>query len=1107
VYLMEPLGVPTWPPVVDQLQQGSATSLSSSTAASEDVIVTPGHSRLSACSPNSAARLAVVHASLQSSFTAALSDDSKVVPPPTDGRAAEALQERISRLISENASIINTPMAEAPRAKRVLRQSSDSTASSAAKPSAGRALLRTRSLTPCPTLPVIGGQHDAHVGSAGSTGALAPEDYGRKFLQRASSETASLAGKQFLTVPREPHSIEGLPAAGVMALSSQTEEDHVETDMQCSEVRIVLELADLSTPVTSAELQKAASVPALPAALSREITRQSLSAAASTAERQNFRLLSVPAAASSAMPGGFRAIKPAERPTCVPGSGGLAVQYVPAEPVTPQQTVVTPPTPLQCLLLGDVAMTSRCQEQPQSHRVHSRDPPPHSRSTGGGPVVVELVHAQPPPRRGRPRGSRNRPKPAAASSEPPPPRAGSAGEPLLVTSATTSSSSDSLWRRKLKDQLLRRSLSAERRSSSPASRQGDAGQQVPAAAARQGAVSQARTANQSHASAAPAVGRSGSDAARTSGAQLLSTSSLETASVAATVLTAAPPVAVRSRSCDASVPPKKRRKTLTELGRGTAFGTRVDELPADQSLSSVAPADQSQLSTAPADQSQSSNTPADDSAAADDAVFEPSPPDVVDTGAAGAFPLTNRALQIMYNSPPRASSSAATQQHGSSRSDAVDSATRPPQRRFIRLPVGVGARIPGLVRCTGSDPSLPVPPGRDSTVHNAAATTVSPSASVNPRSHSSSLDNSRSSGNGAATIVRDCLDVDGVLVSSSDASNRLAECVMTAASSSGSVASTARSSTRPSWSVDDVATTLRGGFDGGRDVDGVLVSSSDESVSRECVVAAAGSGNVSTTACGSSTGRSWSTDEMALFELAYGADPAAASSLGGTLLLLGHSYPSLGIVAEPTFCSVLGAQPACAETCPESVDERYAVSRHAAAAAPPSSAAVSDAAAAAPRETFSLYRTPRLGEDLSYAAAPGPASRSRCGGVLTHSSYWKFRTDSAAGPGTAAAADTRDGEEALTGSGHHPPAAADAAGRLDPSPTQSTDGSTSPPRVTAEDHRVCSPAMRAAAEVVASDNASHRLHQHQQQQRVLIFPGGYRSSESYVYVRGRGRGR
>jgi len=239
---------------------------------------------------------------------------------------------------------------------------------------------------------------------------------------------------------------------------------------------------------------------------------------------------------------------------------------------------------------------------------------------------------------------------------------------------------------------------------------------------------------------------------------------------------------------------------------------------------------------------------------------------------------------------------------------------------------------------------------------------------------------------------------------------------------------------------------------------------------------------------------------MALFELAYGADPAAASSLGGTLLLLGHSYPSLGIVAEPTFCSVLGAQPACAETCRESVDERYAVSRHAV------SAAVSDAAAA-PRDTFSLYRTPRLGEDPSYAAAPGPASRSRCGGVLTHSSYWKFRTDSAAGPGTAAAADTRDGEEALAGSGHHPPAAADAAGRLDPSPTQSTDGSTSPPRVTAEDHRVCSPAMRAAAEVVASDNASHRLHQHQQQQRVLIFPGGYRSSESYVYVRGRGRGR
>jgi len=909
MYVMEQVALSSWPhPVIEQLQQKSSLlSFGMMSAASEDAEQPSDYSLNSR-------RVAAVPSS-QSSLPASCSEPSA---NPSSTATAEALQERITRLISENASIINTPMAEAPRAKRVLRQSSDvSPSSSAARLSTGRPLLRTRSLTPYPTLPLI-----THTDTSDSQ-ALTADDYCPLLLHRAASETAplsvsSLVGKQFLTVPKEPHCIDDLPSR-LVSLSSKSEEDDVETEIQCSEVRIVLELADISTSassVTSPEADTVSDAHALSVLSTQShsvITRTPSVSVQTTADGQNSKLLPVPSISS--VPS-FRTIKPAEQ-TSISG-GGLAVQYVQVEPMT--QSVPQ----LQCVLLG------------------SNDLSVHSRSQSSSPVIMEVVH-QPQPRRGRPRGSRNRPKLAMSSSEPPrhcsvKNAAPSVRQPL---SAPTTSA-DSLWRLKLKDQLLRRSLSAERHTS-------------PAPRSHVSCTSQE--------SAGVLTVRSTSDVAKSTGQhQLLSTCSLETATVA-TVATAQPAV-VRSRSCDASVPPKKRRKTLTELGRGTAFGTRVEE-------SAPATADSQTVIT----------VDGDDAMMADDSVFESHSENLVstvhctadDTLTSNLLPLTNRALQIMYNSPPRASTlcSLAAMHSGAVINSAAESdSVKPPQSRLIRLPTAVGSKIPGLVRCSSSMSEL------DSTI-----TSMSPASST----------------------------IQTVTISSGHCEN-------------------------------DTSVHCNG-----VEVVTHLVSTDSNVSSRLCVVQKAAS----------------SVDETELFEL-----PCDVDASSGTLLLLGHSYPSLGIVAEPTFCSILGTKPTCVETDGTEADSHLSTysSWHTMAT---SSTKASDTA----RETFSLYRTMRLGKDLSYAAAPG-AVESHCGGVLTHSSYWKYRTDHCAeSSNTTASADVSvmQPEDSLR--------------------------STSPP-VTVPSLMQMTTAAEAAS---CSDDIT--------QQRVLIFPGGYRSTESYVYVRGRGRGR
>ena len=971
MYVMEQVALPSW----QQLQQGAAMSFSvplQTTAASESM---QSDQLLHGC--HSTVRLAVVPtAQCNLPQLPATSADSESAPQIIRSSATrESLQEHITRLISENASIINTPMAEAPRAKRILRQSSDISASSAAKQTSGRPLLRTRSLTPCPTALPASLQTDTN-------DSCSSEVSRQKLLQWAASETTAYSslqdsgsystGKQFLTVPNEPHGIKDITNR-LMLLPSKSEEDAIGTDAECSEVRIVLELADSSTSMSSAEADVESDASHLPV-LSTAVTPQPLPAvdcktppSSQSVEHHSPTLLPV-----TGLVPAFCMIKPVEQ-SSVSGTG-LPLQFAQANPMT--QSV-----PLQCVLLGksDIAVPVTSHTSSIAHPATSR------------PVIKEVVNAQQQPRRGRPKGSKNRPKLAAASSDPVSsvtPRTVTVREPMSA-SVTSAPAADSLWRLKLKDQLMRRSLSAERHAS-PA-RQDD----------KPVSSSCESVSHSVNISAAGSCGSASSSAAAKV-SQLLSTSSLGTTSSVA--VTAGP--VIRSHSCDASVPPKKRRKTLTELGRGTAFGTRVEE-------------------SAPAVDLQSNKvTDSDSLSLADDSVFDPPQPQSENvslvssmgdsTPTKNLFPLTNRALQIMYNSPPRASALCSSAvMHGS---DIVADSVKPPSL-FIRLPTGVGSKIPGLVRCSGSAQVLDSAAAVSPTLINLNTTDnlACCGDSANVQHHS------------AAFRGKDAVRIFTHLVSADD------------------------NPTVPAVST-------------------VSVTESGKNV-----------------ACSSVA----SVDETELFEL-----PFDANASSGTLLLLGHSYPSLGIVAEPTFCSILSTQPTCVERSGESDGH---VSMYDTWRTSGSAQVANDKLVLTARETFSLYRTARLGKDLSYAAAP--AFDLRTGGVLTHSSYWKYRTD------------CNGGEQTVTGSVSP---TADIGKTVDVLSTSSVISGhsteingVSPVGIVAEEI-VRSPVHNMPSEVVQSELkvASNRsMDDELSQKRVWIFPGGYRSTESYVYVRGRGRGR
>jgi len=985
MYVMEQVTLPSWQPVMQQLQQAVAVSFNvplQSTAVSEN---NNTQSQPSLPDFHSSMQIAVIPSS-PSNFSAT-SVESRIVSPVSRSiTTAEALQAHISRLISENASIINTPMAEAPRAKRVLRQSSDVTASAAAKPTVDRPLLRTRSLTPCPTAVPQTNENDVV-----SSGSVSSEAFRQKSLYRAASETAVYnapqqlsrsfsSGRQFLTVPKEPHCIEDITNRA-MLLPSKSTEDTAATDVQCSEVRIVLELADPLTSasaVASVDASKKSSLSHLPV-LSTAVTAQPFSDIArmssissQPAECQNPTLLSAAGLVST-----FCMVKPVEEAT-VSGSG-LPVQYVQTNPMV--QSV-----PLQCVILGRNEVTIPVT----SHTS------PVARTQNSKSVTIEVVSAQQQPRRGRPKGSKNRPKLAASASEPKgsvTARTVAVREPLSA-GVMLVPSTDALWRHRLKDRLMQRSLSTERHAS-------------PTRQEHQPVLSSsAFSPSQNVSTLRSCCGTS----AAGRGSQLLSTSSLcATLSAAVT----APPV-IRSRSCDASVPPKKRRKTLTELGRGTAFGTRVEE-------------------SASVFEAQSNEAAHSDSLSiADDSVFEPQPQNlsafgtVSDTSSADLFPLTNRALQIMYNSPPRASAICSSAvMHGNETVGLPDSIKSQPL--FIRLPTGIGSKIPGLVRCS----SL--------TLESDSSVTVSPTFTVQNATTSSVCggDNSK---------MLHCLDV--------------------------------------CRNKNPVKVLAR------------LVSIEDSQLATSAAAAVASS--VAVTEKGQKTARSFAPliDETALFEL-----PSDVSASSGTLLLLGHSYPSLGIVAEPTFCSILSTQPACVETSGEA--NSRASTYNTWHVSDSEMAVTTDKLVLTARDTFSLYRTSRHGKDLSYAAAP--AFNSRAGGLLTHSSYWKYRTDhnsSSCGEQVSANATSPAVDVGKKVDIEEATACANSSG--------STEKNCMSPIVVVSNDLPSSPNENTTSEVgpreleVASSRPAEGDVTHK---RVWIFPGGYRSTESYVYVRGRGRGR
>ena len=947
MYMMEQVALQ---PVV---QQGCSAPLQTSADVRSDKLADSLHSPL---------RRAVIPTAR--SDISAFDERPKGVEPSNQSvSTTEALQERISRLISENATIINTPMAEAPRAKRVLRQSSDVTASTATKLSASRPLLRTRSLTPCPTVLPVSVHNDADE-VTNNIGMERTEDYRQNLLRRATSETTvygsprvsgpASVGMQFLTVPNEPHFIEGVPNR-LMSLSSQVDDEVIATDIQCSEVRIVLELADSVTStsaVISAEKGKEADVFHFPGVTTQpfSVVASGLSTGLRTSERRSSSQSSV----TGLMPT-FCMIKPVEQTPALP------VHCIEANPVTSS-------VPVQCVLLGNSDLGIPVTSHTVSH------------SQNSAPLVV--VGTRQPQRRGRPKGSKNRPKLAASNSEPkvgvmPPVAVREA--PLSATAASTSTA-DSLWRLKLKDQLMRRSLSSEHRAS-------------PASKEEKPASSSCESASQSR-NIADVVSCGVVTLTAARGGQLLSASSSLGSTPSATVATQ--PV-IRSQSCDASVPPKKRRKTLTELGRGTAFGTRVEESTPSGETQSNKIIDASSLDVA------------------DDSVFEsqsenPSVGGAV-TDMANLFPHTNRALQVMYNSPPRASALCSTAVMHST--DTTPQSLEP-ESRVIRLPSGIGSKIPGLVRCSGSAPDS------------------NPDITVLPtfRVHNTAVSSA-------------CISDDTTI-------------------------------------IHDVARDQATGL--------ARVVSTDHSRVGNCTIA------ISSEKTGHKVTSSSvaSVDETELFEL-----PSNMKSSSGTLLLLGHSFPSLGIVAEPTFCSILSTQPTCVEVTGE-LDGR--ASMYNSWRASDSTSVTDTELVLTARETFSLYRTSRLGKDLSYSSSP--AFDSRSGGVLTHSSYWKYRTDhkevdARQQSASKAASPVVDPDQIISAS----------ASVFDSSTLEN--GTTLNLLVSQPEDHVSLPSSdcTAASEVADDERKLESTVSDTLQKRVWIFPGGYRSSESYVYVRGRGRGR
>jgi hypothetical protein len=211
-----------------------------------------------------------------------------------------------------------------------------------------------------------------------------------------------------------------------------------------------------------------------------------------------------------------------------------------------------------------------------------------------------------------------------------------------------------------------------------------------------------------------------------------------------------------------------------------------------------------------------------------------------------------------------------------------------------------------------------------------------------------------------------------------------------------------------------------------------------------------------------------------------------------SLLLLGHSYPSLRMSTNLTFCSLQGTQPMYVPIGSSNKISMY--SNWKTASHNPNPMGLSS------KTLFSLYRTQKRSEREYFVTAPTRASNA---GVLTHSSAWNFFNNV-----------KTPAQRNMT--------APVISSRITPSKVK-PDLPVSPQRAK-DDSNILMTKMtkfiklpQVTKQASLDENALRRnsdnrelkrsLSEMVQPKRVKIFKGGWKSEEEYIYVRGRGRGK
>jgi len=474
---------------------------------------------------------------------------------------SEPLQDRISRLISQNASIISsTPVAEAPRQKRILRQSSDIVASQTAKSGITKPLLRAKSFNPPDK--VSAKELDTPSLQSGATKSTDISDCSLQLP--ISSSVASvkvpidaISKIQYLPVPGENTPFD----YGVRHATADTEVDHL-PDVLSSNVRIVLQLCDGASDGLSSYSSEMApviktSVALLPVAVSSPIVYSP-----TQPKRINVSSSSpvAPLSMASCVSPAMCLIRPlAEHQTAASSSSQLLLRGQSDPPLTH--------FPIKYVVVSE----NNSSEMPTTGQTAVQTALTFA---GSSPKVSDAMGmSNLPPRRGRPKGSKNRPKLAASSLDP---------QTKSLPASTPTPSSSPLWKIKLKDQLLmRRSLSTEKGCSTEEAFSFEKRADIVStlsksesmASSQLSAAVQSLLSRTNRSSTIPNVCEGDTNSFTVSNICVNADATGDLIPLSVT----------RSLSSDASVPPKKR-KALTELGRGTAFGTRVEDMATNKEV-------------------------------------------------------------------------------------------------------------------------------------------------------------------------------------------------------------------------------------------------------------------------------------------------------------------------------------------------------------------------------------------------------------------------------------------------------------------------------------------------------------------------------------------